>query len=281
MLTPTTIEKALHEIELEVKNSTISERSLVKFTDSPEDRLFHSFIDGVSGYYLKALPLIINKLGLKNIVELGNREGLSTLCIWDKLQNEATLTTIDILKDQRFCPPGMFTDPRVHFVFGDVCDLSIFKENIPFDIDFLFTDTIHYNFQVSDEFEVYQYLLADKALVAIDDIHINDKGKFFERIGFVKWDLTKLYHQSGWGLFLYERKEKMSKEERILNAYRASTAIWKRKYEESSAHVDQLNQYNPVIFMKNTIKKIPPLYKGLTMIYNTYHKSRYPNGRSY
>ncbi len=277
MLTKTTVDQALHEIEKEVRHSTISKKALVKFTDSKEDKRFFSYFNGSEDHYHKALPLIINKLHLKNILELGSREGISTLCMWDKLPTDSILTTIDIIRDQRYCPDEMFTDKQVKFIFGDVCDLSIFNGDIPYDIDFLFTDTIHYNFQVTDEFEMYQYLLADKALVAIDDIYVNDKSEFFKKAPYTKWDLTELYHRSGWGLFLYERKESLTKEERILKAYQASASIWRRKCEEHEATLERIHNRNPIVIFKNGIKKITPLYNLLTTLYNNYYALRHKN----
>lgn len=280
-LTKQSVEKALKEIENEVSRLTISKRALVKFGDTEEDKIFHSFIDMPTAIYFKAAPLTISKLGLKNIVELGNREGVSTLCIWDKLPSDATFTTVDIVKDQRYCPDEMYHDKRVKFVFGDVSDLSIYKNKsdnsnnskneIPFDIDYLFSDTIHYNFQISDEFEVYQHLLADTALVAIDDIHLNDKNKFFEKIPYTKWDLTKPYHASGWGLFLYERKEKLSREERLQKAYEASAKIWKRKFEEQTAKLDYVEKFYPKNIIKKVVKSSPAFHK-LTIKVRNYFK---------
>ena len=238
MITEQNINDALRQVDKEVRATEISKKSIVKFTDSKEDRRFFSYFNGTAEYYHRALPLLINSIGAKNIVELGSREGVSTLCIWDKLKDDAKFTTIDIIKDQRYCPDAMFTDKRVRFVFGDVCDLSIFEGAIPFDIDFLFSDTIHYNFQVEDEFEVYQHLLADTALFAIDDIYVNDKIKFFEKVNYPKWDISELYHASGWGIFLFQRKESLTKEERILRAYQASAKIWKRKTTEQEALVE-------------------------------------------
>ena len=268
MLNKETIERALGEIKKEVKDSKISERNLVKFGTSKDDRRFFSYINSPSSYYLKGIPLLLNKLGLKNIVELGNREGVSTLCMWDKLAQDAKITTIDIVKDLRYCPDEMFNDPRVRIIYGDVSDLSIFKGDIPMDIDFLFSDTIHYNFQVTDEFEIYQYFLSDTALFAIDDIYVNDKNLFFEKVVFSKWDLTELFHCSGWGLFLYERKENLTKEQRILKAYQASAKVWKRKADENNARFEKLNNKRPLVSLKKIVKSIRPLYRLYTITYN-------------
>jgi predicted O-methyltransferase YrrM len=238
MLDQVTVEKMIKKISYEVKNYKIREDLLYRFTEAKEDREFLSYINGVGGNYPKFLALLVKYFNFKNIVELGNREGLSTLCIYEGMSPESRFVSVDLVKDLRYCPEVMFTDPRVEFVYGDVCDLEIFRDKIMVDIDFLFTDTIHFDFQLRDEWSVYQHLLSDKSLVAIDDINTNDKRKLFDELQFKKWDLTEVCHVSGWGLFLFERKKPMSKEERILNAYKASAKIWRRKYLELEREKD-------------------------------------------
>jgi predicted O-methyltransferase YrrM len=235
MLSKLAVDNAIESIKHELAGYRIKPENLAKFGESKEDLEYLSYVNGVGGSYVKFLPLLIQKLGLKKIYELGNREGLSTLAIFDGLPADAAFTTIDIDRDQRYCPEAMFKDPRVKFIFGDVSDLSIFQNNIPTDIDFLFTDTIHFDFQLRDEWAIYQHLLADQALVAIDDINVNDKRKLFDELAFEKWDLTELCHVSGWGLFLFERREQTTREERILKAYQASAAVWRRKFGELHA----------------------------------------------
>jgi len=247
-LSPNVINKTIAEIKNEIDDYEVTPETLSKFTDKPSDQECLTIIKNGESKYLKFLPLIIKKLGLKKIIELGNREGFSTAFIYASLPPDANFITIDLEKDQRYCPDRMFTDKRVNFIFGDVCDLSIFKDDVPMDTEFIFSDTIHYDFQVRDEFSVYQYLLADKALFAIDDINLNDKRKFFDSVEFSKWDLTELCHVSGWGLFLYERKEKLTRDERLLKAYQAMGAVFVRKFQEKEKKLNELEA-------KPTLKK--------------------------
>jgi hypothetical protein len=273
MLSKQSIDHALATIKHDVKNFTISPKALTKFSDSKEDKRFYSYFNNSKDYYHKVLPLLITNLHLKNIVELGSREGISTLCMWDTLPEDAHLTTIDLIHDQRYCPDAMFTDPRVSFVFGDVCDLSIFgsDNSIPFDIDFLFSDTIHHAFQIRDEFAVYEHLLADRAIVAVDDVYVNDKHEFFKDIHYETWDLTELCHQSGWALFLFERKQPLTREERLLRAYTSSAKIWRRRTQEIEKIFEHKKNRTAIALIKRTIKAIPPLYKLLTTTYNALH----------
>ena len=138
--------------------------------------------------------------------------------------------SIDIVKDLRYCPEHMFNDPSMHFLFGDVCSYKIINQ-LPQQIDFLFTDTMHFYFQLRDEWDVYQHLLSDTALVAIDDINIHDKRKLFDEVNYTKWDLTELCHANGWGLFLFQRKNPVDTLMQKSAVNEALIHIWERKYE--------------------------------------------------
>ena len=264
----------INELKIKANNYQFKPDSFAKFGNDKDSQLHITYVrDSSGGNYPKFLASLVKEMGFKNIVELGSEKGFSTLSIYDALPAESSFITIDLIKDQRYCPNKMFSDPRVKFVFGDVCDLSIFSGKIPMDIDFLFTDTIHFNFQLRDEWAVYQHLLADCALVAIDDINLNDKRGLFDELKFLKWDLTEICHVSGWGLFLFEREESLSREERILKSYQASAEIWRRKYAELEVIVNEINRkkiktkirlfihkhkkiHSIVLIIKKLIKKI-------------------------
>lgn len=260
-MTSSDVEKTIAEITSELKTFQIKESNLTRFKkDDPIDAEYLTYVNGVGGSYVKFLALLTKKLQPKNIVELGNREGLSTLAFYDQLPVNATFTTIDIIDDVRYCPEKMFTDPRVSFITGDVASLDVLKK-VPDKIDILFTDTIHYYFQLKDEFEIYQHLLADTALVAIDDIRTNDKGKFWAEVNHPKWDLTELCHHSGWGLFLYERKVPKTREERWGYILEATSKIWERKYQELFIKDELATNSQPLNILKREIKKREGLHK--------------------
>jgi len=154
----------------------------------------------------------------------------------------------------------MFHDPKVKFLFGDVCSKDI-VDQIPRNIDFLFSDTIHFDFQIRDEFEIYQHLLSDKALVAIDDIKLNDKGVFFEELKSEKWDLTNLCHESGWGLFLFERKKPQKEKDLLISLVK----VWERKYNQIYPQTLKISLVQKV---KNQFKKMKYPYSLYTKTYN-------------
>ncbi len=192
---------------------------------------------GEAGAYYHWLTLLMQHADAKLILELGNRYGTSTIALFHGMKKSQTLITVDTEIDQRFVPPEIFQSSQVKFVFGDCVDLTTYDQNemeIPIDIDILFTDTIHYYEQVSAEYQVYEHLLADEALIVIDDIHINDKGRFWdEMISHKKYDLTQLCHGSGFGAIHYIRplsERNRTKEERMNLALKRALSLWKNRF---------------------------------------------------
>lgn len=251
--------------ELKDKNQ-IDKKNLAKFKDTKEDQVFLSYLNDDKQAYMTFLHYLVMRLKPQNIVELGNREGVSTVAIYDAASKTGSeFYSADIELDQRYCPEHMFSDPKMHFLFGDVLNIDIIKK-MPKNIDLLFSDTIHFDFQVRDEWEIYEHLLADQALVAIDDININDKRKLFDEVPYLKWDLTEVCHLSGWGLFLYERKGVRKSSEELAET---TARLWERKYNTLFKEHDVLRQRATIQQLKNILKKITPMYKLYTYFFNT------------
>jgi hypothetical protein len=265
------INNIINDISERAPRYSIDQKNLHKFGSKEYDQWCLNYVNGEGGYYVKFLAELVKTLNLKHIVELGNREGLSTLGIYDALPQDGNFITIDIDKDQRYCPDQMFKDKRVQFLFGDVCTSDIVNQ-IPLDIELLFTDTIHYNFQVQDEFDVYKHLLADVALVGIDDIFVNDKHVFWDTLEYKKWDLTKICHVSGWGLFLYVRKDKLTPEIRRQKAAEAIALIWQRKYKEQSILLEKTLPFKLKTFknyIRSSVHNMSTLHKFIIKVKKT------------
>lgn len=266
------VDNLIREFRSTVNKNTIDKKNLTKFNKSnKEDLLYLSFIESESQHYITFLNFIIKRLKPTNIVELGNREGLSTVSIYDAIKKAGgDFYSIDIEKDLRYCPKHMFQDAQMHFLFGDVCSLAVLQK-LPRKIDLLFTDTLHFDFQLRDEWEIYQHLLSDTALVAIDDININDKRKIFDEVPFAKWDLTELCHANGWGLFLFERKVGMSETTQKEELYKAIIRVWERKYESLFIQTSISDSKRFSVKIKNLLKKTTPVYKLYTYLYNNFN----------
>jgi predicted O-methyltransferase YrrM len=193
------------------------------------DKLVMSYItEGQGGFYYQFLALFVKYFKPQNILELGNAYGISTVMMYSELSPNAKLTSVDIDKDQRYVPEEIYKDSRVRFIWGDALDLNIYKGNIPNNIDFLFTDTVHFYQQVKDEYDVYVSLLSDGAFILIDDIYVKDKSKLFKELPFEKWDLTSWCHGNGFGLLRYKKQK--THENPLLAAALESSRIGHRKF---------------------------------------------------
>lgn len=267
-----TIDSLIEKFKKVKDEPRINPRNLEKFDLTKKiDRQFLSYVHGVGGYYVSFLNFLIKETKPKNVVELGSWSGLSTLAMGDAVEEtDSQFYTIDLLEDQRYCPPHMFKEPNIHFLYGDVCSREIISR-LPRSIDLMFTDTLHFKYQFEDEFEIYQHLFSDQALIAVDDIKQNDKGDFFDSLPYAKWDLTELCHGSGWGLFLYTRKKDptIDQEEAIKDAL---ITVWERKYNRLYAMYSSQVTFTHRI--KEKLKKITPLYKLYTKTFNAVHRLR-------
>ena len=141
------------------------------------------------------------------IVELGNREGLSTLAMCDALKPHQTLYTMDIDQDLRFVPEYWKQDPRMHVLHGDCLSEHMINQIPDGSVDLWFSDTIHCYDQIHREFAAYECKLKDKALVLVDDIKTHDKGRFYDE--WVHGDKCSVdawcHGAGGFGVFEYIR----------------------------------------------------------------------------
>ena len=174
------------------------------------------------------------------ICELGNREGLSTLAILDAMSEDHLFLSIDAKPDLRFVPPekGNSLDNFVAMI-GNCLDKNTIQKVEEFlsvqalspngkkKIGLLFCDTIHTYEQISSEFKSYEYLLADEAIILVDDIQDwgewlepragtgetihpdrRTKYRFFTEWEGEKYDITELCHDpSGFAAFVYRREK--------------------------------------------------------------------------
>ncbi len=215
--------------------------------DIPLDRemLRYTLEGGPAGGYFHWLALLTRILQPRTILELGNRYGNSTILIYAELAAASQLISVDLERDQRYIPEEVWNDPRVKMRFGDCLDLSIYGDDLPLDVDVLWTDTVHIYDQVKAEFVVYEPLLADDALVVVDDINLNDKRKFFDEAPFAKFDLTTSCHTTGFGVIHYVRppsERGKSRETRQLTATLRANQIFAQRYWAQVGHISELEE---------------------------------------
>lgn len=169
---------------------------------------FKSYLNNSAGLYYCFLFELTKLVEPELVVELGNREGMSTVVLASGLGSDSQMTTVDVKQNLRFVPERIKKDSRIKFLFGDDLSPAItnnFQEN---SIDILFIDTLHTSEHLEKELELYTPFLKDEALILLDDITMNFKGgnlrDAWQKIKHEKINKPEL-HNSGFGIVFYSR----------------------------------------------------------------------------
>ena len=175
------------------------------------DNVYNVFIfnkDGNHGYFSLLHNLTSNIEG--TIVELGNREGLGILSIYDALSENSELYTLDIVDDVRFINNKIKNDSRVH-ILNDFNSLDANRIKKTFEkksISMIFLDTIHTYEQVTQEFKLWEPYMKDDCVMLVDDIRDympgRTKWRFHTELDYsYKYDVTEWAHNdTGFGVYL-------------------------------------------------------------------------------
>ena len=204
----TTLEKIISETQSSpyIKWNDESLADLIRY-----DYVYNVFIfnkDGNHGYFSLLHNLTSNIEG--TIVELGNREGLGILSIYDALSENSELYTLDIVDDVRFINDKIKSDSRVH-ILNDFNSLDADRIEKTFEkksISMIFLDTIHTYEQVSLEFKLWEPYMKDDCVMLIDDIRDympgRTKWRFHTELDYTyKYDVTEWAHNdTGYGVYL-------------------------------------------------------------------------------
>ena len=207
----------MNNITLEKIISDTQSSPYIKWNDESladlirNDNVYNVFIfnkDGNHGYFSLLHNLTSNIEG--TIVELGNREGLGILSIYDALSENSELYTLDIVDDVRFINDKIKSDSRVH-ILNDFNSLDADRIEKTFDkksISMIFLDTIHTYEQVLEEFKLWEPYMKDDCVMLIDDIRPSMLGRtmwrFHTELDYTyKYDVTEWAHNdTGYGVYL-------------------------------------------------------------------------------
>ena len=149
--------------------------------------------------YLHALVKVTNP---RLVVELGTQMGASALFMLRALPQNGRLITIDV-STQRSILNLVGSDDRLTILSGNDLGPWIVNEvSVRAPIDLLFIDTLHTSSQVTSELEAYGHLRAKSAIVAADDIFLNeDMKQWWNGLTTEKLDSGRDLHYTGFGLF--------------------------------------------------------------------------------
>jgi len=178
-----------------------------------DDNVYNVFMfnkDGNHGYFSLLHNLTSNLDDDAIIVELGNREGLGILSIYDALKENQTFYTLDVVDDVRFINNKIKNDKRISILNDfDALDSArvsnTFKEK---SISMVFMDTIHTYEQLDMEYKIWGPYLKDDCVIIVDDIRPSMPGrtkwKWHTEVDIAnKYDVTEWAHNdTGFGVYL-------------------------------------------------------------------------------
>ena len=153
------------------------------------------------GYY-QWLPVLVDYLKPKQVVELGGAMGASALMILSALPKESHLWSITLPEGGLEFSFVKEKCPNFVPVVGDDLSLKTWpKELVLGTTDLWFFDTDHNYQQLSSELKLYKKFFKKGSVILIDDIHLNE-GMFKAWTEFPgdKFDATTWLHFSGFGI---------------------------------------------------------------------------------
>ena len=177
------------------------------------DNVYNVFMfnkDGNHGYFSLLHNLTANLDEGAIIVELGNREGLGILSVYDALKENQTFYTLDIVDDVRFINSKIKDDQRI-WILNDFDSLDEGRVDSTFEkksISMIFMDTIHTYEQLAEEYRIWKPYLKDDCIILVDDIRPSMPGrtkwKWHIEVDIEnKYDVTEWAHNdTGFGVYL-------------------------------------------------------------------------------
>lgn len=141
------------------------------------------------------------------VLELGTGAGHSAAAMMPSLPAGSTLTTVNWPNPPSGDPVGVQLapwagDPRLRMILGDTREV---RGQVDGGVDFLVIDsgTEHTYSLISAEWALYESALADRAVVVLHDIFVNDMPRFWDEVKYEKE--VVLHSDPGLGVFRYVR----------------------------------------------------------------------------
>jgi len=202
------LEKIIKDTEFNPYIQWKDETILEKIINDPVYSIYLFNKDKNHGYFSLLNNLVSAIDGI--VVEVGNREGLGILSMYDGLKENQKFYSTDIINDIRFVPTKISEDPRVYMLndFNSLDEERVALEFEPKSISLAFFDTVHTYEQISEEYKIWEPYLKDDCVILIDDIRDiqsdRTKWKFHQELDWNnKYDVTDWAHNpSGFGVYL-------------------------------------------------------------------------------
>jgi predicted O-methyltransferase YrrM len=169
------------------------------------DETHRGYLEGQANCrYYWWLALAVRSLGPERILELGTAVGASAIMIYSEKRVVTDFTTVDIMDHGKFIPDHMTSDGTFFRTIWDANAPELYHLIGKDKVDFLFLDTDHTADQLMTQLRLCRSVLKPGALVALDDINMNDMRTAWDALPYVKLDITDDCHYSGFGVFIYD-----------------------------------------------------------------------------
>lgn len=155
------------------------------------------------GYY-QFLPVLIDYLKPKQIVELGGAMGAAALMMLSTLSKESKLYSITLEENGLQFSFVKENYPNFVPIVGDDLNLRNFPKELDLgQTDLWFFDSHHDYDQLHAELELYRPFFKKGTVILLDDIHLSE-GMFKAWTEFPgdKFDATVYLHWSGYGIIV-------------------------------------------------------------------------------
>ena len=165
---------------------------------------FNEYLDKENFAYWVWLHCLVKMKKPKQFVELGAAFGNSTISIASAMPKRSSLISVDIGGIQPTWGNINQYYPCLTPIWGNDLDLKIYPPNVDLHkTDIWLIDTKHTAEHFSKEIELYTPFFKKGAIVACDDIHLNDMFFVWDKIPFDKCDNSFPCHShTGFGVFV-------------------------------------------------------------------------------
>ncbi len=183
-------------------------------TKSKSDKIWDTYFLRKIGEHYRLLPLIINLINAKKVIEIGTYRGASAKSIINN--STASLKTFDIIKWDNFKSTYLNIDDFNNGLLRQfISDLSHDEEFEKYskdllDADFIFIDgPKNYKFEKNflyKLFRLYRENPEREVFILMDDVKLSTMANIWKSINYPKCILDMVGHWSGSGLFYISHK---------------------------------------------------------------------------
>lgn len=159
-------------------------------------------VEGSEAGYYRLLPVLIDYLNSKQVVELGGAMGAASLMILSALPKDSRLYSITLEEGGQEFSFVKENYPNFVPIVGDDLILTNWPKELDLNkTDLWFFDSLHTYDQLHSELELYKPFFKKGAIILVDDIHMSEEMfRAWTEFPGDKFDASVYLHHSGYGI---------------------------------------------------------------------------------